>query len=306
MEIFESTDFTEQFPYPVNITREDFADVTLFDPDEFLFKHHRYTSLDSLLSDLRSLSKSLNQDLLDLVNNEYTNFIQLGQSIGSCLELVENLSVEVGKFKASLSQTLSDFADSSTTCAAVLQHKRSLNLLKNKIKLVLLLHEQCVSFETLVALDVADLTPTRLELKLHTLTTLHLSISKMYSLINESLSDQSVENSEKASPNEASPNEAEGEFFEKPEPNGNGRKLKNQKLGSTQGLADGEICYFFDHVVKTKVLALKVEFKLYLDELLVMTKSNPHKYEALILSILLTYRVLGMSSEAVRTLKTKN
>lgn len=301
MEIFESTDSTEQFPYPVNITREDFADVTLFDPDEFLFKHHRYTSLDSLLSDLRSLSKSLNQDLLDLVNNEYTNFIQLGQSIGSCLELIENLSVEVGKFKASLSQTLSDFADSSATCAAVLQHKRSLNLLKNKIKLVLLLHEQCVSFETLVALDVADLTPTRLELKLHTLTTLHLSISKMYSLINESLSDQSVENSEKASPNEA-----EGEFFEKPEPNGNDRQLQTQKSGSTQGLADGEICYFFDHVVKTKVLALKVEFKLYLDELLVMTKSNPHKYEALILSILHTYRVLGMSSEAVRTLKTKN
>ncbi|OBA21132.1 hypothetical protein METBIDRAFT_78189 [Metschnikowia bicuspidata var. bicuspidata NRRL YB-4993] len=247
----------EPFPYPLNITREDFADVALFDPDEFLFKNHRYTSLDSLIADLRSLSKSLNQDLLDLVNNEYTNFIELGQSIGSCLELIDNLSVEVCKFKASLGQTFVDFSESSATAKAILQHKRSLNLLKNKIKVILLLHEQCISFETLLALDVADLSPGRLDMKLHTLTTLHLSIGKMYALIIES------------------------------------------------NLANTETCQFFDNVVKTKVLTLKFEFKLYLDELLVMARSRSQEYRNLILSILQTYRILGMSSEAVQTLRNK-
>lgn len=302
METLGSIEHEENFPYPVNIGREDFIDVALFDADEFLFKNHRYTSLDSLLSDLRSLSKSLNQDLLDLVNNEYTNFIELGQSIGSCLELIDNLSVEVRKFKGSLGQTLADFAESSATSAAVLQHKRSLNLLKNKIKLILLLHEQCVSFETLLGLDLADVSPHRLERKLHTLTTLHLSIGKMYSLIAESSGD--------TSPTEACDAEAtkENGGFSHDNNGKSGEEVSSNSslAASSTRLANGEICHFFDHVVKTKVVALNHEFKLYLDELLLMFKAKPQTYQSLILSVLQIYRVLGMSAEAVRAIKNKN
>ncbi|GEQ71108.1 hypothetical protein JCM33374_g4789 [Metschnikowia sp. JCM 33374] len=310
MDFLDTADASEQFPYPVNITREDFVDVAQFDPDEFLFKNHRYTSLDSLLTDLRSLSKSLNQDLLDLVNNEYTNFIKLGQSIGSCLELIDNLSSEVFKFKASLSQTAADFADSSATCSAVLQHKRSLNLLKNKIKLILLLHEQCVSFETLVALDAADRTAVRLQRKLTTLTTLHLSIGKMYAMIMESsaesqgeyVADFSGENAEKL--RSVGINGAVSENLNTV----NEKPLQHTTTGSSVSSiksANGDICYFFDNVVKTKVLALRFEFKSYLDELLAMAKSNTKTYEKLLLSVLHTYRVLGMSSEAIKTLKNR-
>ncbi|KAM9923891.1 hypothetical protein OXX59_004912 [Metschnikowia pulcherrima] len=295
MDIYETAHPSEEFPYPVNITREDFADVAHFDPDEFLFKNHRYTSLDSLLADLRSLSKALNQDLLDLVNNEYTNFIQLGQSIGGCLELIDNLSVEIRKFKTSLGQTLADFEDSSATAAAVVQHKRSLNLLKNKVKLILVLNEQCVSFETLLGLNVAERAADRLQQKLHTLTTLHLSISKIYSLVMESVVN---------SADHSAANGINGANIETPINDTRQLESSSNSL-ATSSSANKELCHFFDNVVKTKVMALKFEFKSYLDELLIMAKADPETYSGLIMAVLSTYRVLGMSLEAVKTLKNK-
>lgn len=176
----------EDFPYPAAITRDAFADDAGFDPDTFLYENHRFTALDSLLSDLRALSTSLNQDLLDLVNDEYTNFIQLGQSIGGCLELINNISLDVGRFNTTLGSSLKTFSSSSTTADSVLQHKRRNNLLKNKIKLILLLHDQCTSFETLLGLDIADFAAGRLTAKLSTLATLYLSVSKIFAVVMES------------------------------------------------------------------------------------------------------------------------
>lgn len=177
---------TEDFPYPVTITRDDFAHDSNFDPDTFLFENHRFTSLDSLLTDLKALSKTLNQDLLDLVNDEYANFIQLGQSIGGCLELINNISLDVGRFNSSLGTSLKNFTESSQTADNALKHKRRLNLLKIKIKLILLLHEQCSSFETLLGLDIGEAEAGRLVAKLSTLATLFLSISKIFAVLMES------------------------------------------------------------------------------------------------------------------------
>lgn len=244
---------SEDFPYPLSISRNEFVDDPNFDPDTFLYTNHRFTSLDSLISDLKSLSKTLNQDLLDLVNEEYTNFIQLGQSIGGCLEKINYISLDVSKFNNIVDQSLADFTTSSGTAEVALGHKKRLNLLKNKIKLILLLHEQCTSFETLLGLDVGDVKPERLVAKLSTVATLYLSVTKIFSVL--------MESSEKE-----------------------------------------ETCAFFEKVVKTKVMSLKFEFKLYLDELMDIARPDPKAYGSLILQLLHVYRVTGHSSDILSLL----
>lgn len=183
-------DGKDDFVYPAIITRDDFADNPDFDPDSFLYDNHRFTSLDSLLRDLKSLSQTLNQDLLDLVNSEYTSFIQLGQSIGGCLDLINNISLDVGKFNQQLQFSKKNLTDSSVTAKRALQQKERLNVLKNKAKLILLLNEQCSSFETLLGLDIGELSSERLKPKLSTLTTLYLSATKIYAILNESKEDE--------------------------------------------------------------------------------------------------------------------
>lgn len=179
------TDGKDDLVLPTIITRDDFADKPEFDPDAFLYDNHRFTSLDSLLRDLKKLSENLNQDLLDLVNSEYTSFIQLGQSIGGCLELINNISLDVGKFNQQLVSSKKNMADSRDTAQRALEQKKRLNLLKNKAKLVLLLNEQCTSFETLLGLDIGELSVKRLQPKLLTLTTLYLSATKIYAILDE-------------------------------------------------------------------------------------------------------------------------
>lgn len=247
---------TEDFPYPLNITRNGFADDANFDPDTFLYENHRFTSLDSLISDLKGLSKTLNQDLLDLVNEEYASFIRLGQSIGGCLEQINNISLEVGKFDGLVDQSLKDFTVSSSTTEKALEHKKRLNLLKNKIKLILLLQEQCTSFETLLGLDVGDVQPERLVAKLSTLATLYLSVTKIFAVLMESSTED-------------------------------------------------ELGVLFDKVVKTKVVSLKFEFKLYLDELMAVARADTKSYGALLLQLLHVYRVTGHSPSALPQLHKK-
>lgn len=243
---------TDEFPYPLTITRNAFADNADFDPDTFLYTNHRFTSLDSLISDLTTLSKTLNQDLLDLVNEEYSKFIQLGMSIDGCLEQINNISLDVGKFNGLLDQSLEDFTNSSAVSEKALNHKKRLNLLKNRVKLVMLLHEQCSSFETLLGLDVGNVKPEHLMAKLSTLATLYLSVTKIHAILTES--------------------------------------------------PDVEQSVFFEKVVKTKVVSLKFEFKLYLDELFTIAKSDSNAYGALTLRLLHVYRVTGHSSDLLALL----
>lgn len=290
MELSDSDSIDHAFPYPVNITRDDFAKPGVFDADAFLHKNHRYTSLDSLLADLTLLSKSLNQDLLDLVNEEYTNFIKLGQSIGQCSELIDNTAVEVGRFKAVVEQVAGDFATSAAATHRVLEHKRQLNLLKNKAKLILLLHEQCTSFETLLALDVANTSSRHLQAKLATLATLYLSVTKIFSMLMQATGHGALSVVPSMASVSLEPKKG---------------ALNGASSAALVSLADDAICVFFDKVVKSKVVLMKFEFKLYLDELMKLAKTRPHDYDGLVLQLLQIYRVTGKSSDAVKLLQKK-
>lgn len=268
----------ESFPYPLTITRDAFADNAGFDPDYFLFKNHRFTSLETLLSDLSDLSKALNRELLDLVNNEYANFIQLGQSISCGLELIESVSYDLDKFNKSVEQTVESLTASSSVASSVLGHKKRLNLLKNKIKLILLLNEQCTSFETLLGFDVDQQAPDELVDKVNTLATLYFSVVKIYSVL--------MEANRVCEPRaNGSAGAAYASFNDLP------------SIHSVAGSVEtkDEICAYFDKNVKTKVVSLKFEFTLYMKELQQFAKQDCKKYSQLLLLILQISRITGQT-----------
>lgn len=270
----------ETFPYPLSITRDAFADNNEFDPDDFLFSYHRFTSLETLLSDLSDLSKALNLDLLDLVNNEYANFIQLGQSISCGLELIDNVSHDVAKFNKSVKQTVDDLTASSCSAASVLKHKKRLNLLKNRIKLIILLHEQCTSFEVLLGLDADQTSPLDMLNKVNTLATLYFSVVKIYSVLMEA--------------NHA--NESVGSNnFQNKTIQSNSQDLHSTGIISSDNTPSEDICGSFEKSVRTKVVSLNFEFKLYMNELQAFAKKNTTEYSDLLLLLLQISRITGQS-----------
>ncbi|CUM46429.1 uncharacterized protein AC631_04934 [Debaryomyces fabryi] len=185
----------EEFPYPVTINREDFQqelNCDNFQVDDFLYQNHRFTSIDSLIKDLTHLLDSLNNELLDLVNNDYTDFIKLGKSINGGLQLMHNIQIDLQNFNTSLSLVKKNFQVSNDLVANALAKKQELVELKTKIKLCLLLNDHVNNFENILNLDDLNTENDKLVTKLKTLTALYLSLSKLFALITSNERDDSV------------------------------------------------------------------------------------------------------------------
>lgn len=190
-EFLDAFNESEDFPYPTTISRQDFQNDNQkdnFNVDEFLYKNHRFTSIDILIKDLTNLSKSLNQDLLDLVNNDYNDFIELGKSINGGLDLINNIKIDLKKFNFELNETKATFTNSSTIIKNGLIEKKKLINLKTKIKLLLLLNDQINNFEILLNSEDDNEIEIKIIIKLKNLTSLYLSFTKLNSLlINDSI-----------------------------------------------------------------------------------------------------------------------
>lgn len=170
----------ESFPYPVTVNRQDFQNelIDQFDVDQFLFKNHRFTSIDSLIKDLTNLLNELNTELLNLVNENYNEFINLGKSIDGSLDLINFLKIDLKNFNNDLVNFNENLSKSRNLVENCLNEKKHLQVLKIKIKLLLLLNDQINNFENLLKIDDEN--------KLNNLTSLYLSINKLSTYLNNS------------------------------------------------------------------------------------------------------------------------
>ncbi|KAI9880895.1 MAG: hypothetical protein M1830_009963 [Pleopsidium flavum] len=83
----------DNLPYPKPLARSAFLAPT-FDPTTFLSTlHNRHQTLEDLRAELRTRSQELNKELLDLVNENYQDFLSLGQSLKGGEEKVEEVRV---------------------------------------------------------------------------------------------------------------------------------------------------------------------------------------------------------------------
>lgn len=89
----DDEDEEDNLPYPTELPRSDFLKPD-FDPQEYLSSlRNRHQALEDLRSDLRARSQLLNQELLDLVNGNYEEFLSLGSDLSGGEEKVEGVRI---------------------------------------------------------------------------------------------------------------------------------------------------------------------------------------------------------------------
>ncbi|KAJ5851402.1 uncharacterized protein N7529_010787 [Penicillium soppii] len=98
-----ASDFDEEdpsgLPFPEPLSRTSFL-APGFDPANFLSSlTNRHQSLEDLRQELRGLEQSLNKELLDLVNENYQDFLSLGSALRGGEEKVEGVKVGVLSFQ---------------------------------------------------------------------------------------------------------------------------------------------------------------------------------------------------------------
>ncbi|KAF4763310.1 hypothetical protein N7455_003789 [Penicillium solitum] len=96
------SDFDEDqsgLPFPEPLSRTSFL-APDFDPATFLSSlTNRHQSLEDLRQELRGLEQLLNKELLDLVNENYQDFLSLGSALRGGEEKVEGVKVGVLSFQ---------------------------------------------------------------------------------------------------------------------------------------------------------------------------------------------------------------
>ena len=164
------------------MSRDDFQGSN-FTVDDFLFDNHRFTSLDVLVKDLEALFQQLNAELLNIVNNDFDEFIKLGKSIDGGMELISGILHELKLFNKACSATKSKMMNSLESTEKSLQAKLQLVQIKNNVKLCILLTLQLDNFEQLLEYD----DPKRdLCNHIKSLTTIYLLVNKLWRILSNS------------------------------------------------------------------------------------------------------------------------
>jgi hypothetical protein len=89
----------DTLPYPAPLQRNDFL-AQDFSPSTYLSTlSNRHQTLEDLRSELRSRSQLLSKELLDLVNSNYQDFLNLGNSLNGGEEKVEEVRVGLLGFR---------------------------------------------------------------------------------------------------------------------------------------------------------------------------------------------------------------
>lgn len=121
---YPSDDDLDTLPYPAELARNDFL-APDFDPQTYLSSlRNRHQTLEDLRSDLRERSKLLNQELLDLVNGNYEEFLSLGGDLKGGEEKVEGVRVGLLGFKREVETIRKAVSERARETGGLLQEKK--------------------------------------------------------------------------------------------------------------------------------------------------------------------------------------
>ncbi|SPO00751.1 uncharacterized protein DNG_03499 [Cephalotrichum gorgonifer] len=102
-----SDDEDAPLPFPTALPRSDFLAAD-FQPAEYLSSlPQRHQTLEDLRSELRERSSSISAELLELVNNNYTAFLSLGNDLRGGDEKIENVKVALLGFRRAVEEVKS-------------------------------------------------------------------------------------------------------------------------------------------------------------------------------------------------------
>lgn len=115
----------DNLPFPKPLARSSFL-APDFDPTTFLSSlSNRHQTLGDLQSELRELSQSLNKELLDLVNDNYQDFLSLGTALKGGEEKVQEVRAALLAFERDVQTVREQFIARKGEVRCLLSEKKT-------------------------------------------------------------------------------------------------------------------------------------------------------------------------------------
>lgn len=128
---------TSGLPFPKPLSRSSFL-APDFDPATFLSSlTNRHQTLEDLRLELRDLSQTLNKELLDLVNENYQDFLSLGSVLKGGEEKVEEVRVGLLGFQRDVAAIQAKVEARRKEVESLLQEKKRYRMKANIAKALL-------------------------------------------------------------------------------------------------------------------------------------------------------------------------
>ena len=277
---FDILNGTDEFPYPTSIIQTDFKnfDSDSHEIDLFLYKNYRFSSIDSIIKELTELSTNLNQNLLDLVNDDYHDFIDLGKSINDGLDLINAIVEDLKNFEIELVNYYKKFLDLDNRLYQILQNRKFLNNLKTCIKLNLILHDQITEFDNCMNYQIQEENNIQGLNQLKTLTSLYLSINNIEIFLNKFIQLGNIDDVNNSIDN-----------------NDNDNNNGNHRVNSP----------FHDNYINNKIASIKLEFKSYLDQLIRKELKKKTRNSQIMIELLNIYKLIGEEKSVMSIISSK-
>lgn len=277
---FDILNGTDEFPYPTSIIQTDFKnfDSDSHEIDLFLYKNYRFSSIDSIIKELTELSTNLNQNLLDLVNDDYHDFIDLGKSINDGLDLINAIVEDLKNFEIELVNYYKKFLDLDNRLYQILQNRKFLNNLKTCIKLNLILHDQITEFDNCMNNQIQEENNIQGLNQLKTLTSLYLSINNIEIFLNKFIQLGNIDDVNNSIDN-----------------NDNDNNNGNYRVNSP----------FHDNYINNKIASIKLEFKSYLDPLIRKELKKKARNSQIMIELLNIYKLIGEEKSVMSIISSK-
>lgn len=148
----DDDDDEDTLPYPTELARNDFL-APDFNPQTYLSSlRNRHQTLEDLRSDLRQRSQLLNQELLDLVNGNYEDFLSLGGDLKGGEEKVEGVRVGLLGFQREVEGIRRAVGERARETGGLLREKQAIRQDVVLGRALLELHERVTELEASMGL----------------------------------------------------------------------------------------------------------------------------------------------------------
>ncbi|KAK9471275.1 oligomeric golgi complex component, COG2-domain-containing protein [Dipodascopsis tothii] len=140
-------------PFPKPIQRQAFLQPEEFVVDKFLVSQHRYQRLEDLHSQLSNWSRVLQQELVELINRDYVDFVGLGKSVSGGANNVENMKMGLISFQREIEGISNRLQKLVSEIDEAWQKKREIRKQENLARQLLTYNQRLGELEILLFID---------------------------------------------------------------------------------------------------------------------------------------------------------
>lgn len=153
---------------------------------DFLLKYYKYRDLGDLSSGLGELIKGIDNELIELVNENYLNFIDLGTSIDGSLDLIHDIKIDLSEYLKNLKLSNEMIVKDKNKLNRLQNSRSKLISLKSIAKRIITLNEMIECFDKLCSKFDSNEESTDM---LKELVGLYFGIDRMFTKLTSQVND---------------------------------------------------------------------------------------------------------------------